>query len=135
MSKENIVYGIALGRKLNERIENLRIKVIHKGTNIVPFEVIADVRTTFSKRVIIDLGIQCLEHFYKGDWVKELTIEQIEDIINGIEGLSCIGSKEFPNGEQIFYLKVKKEELKKGVLKKICPIRKEVIKENDWNNG
>ena len=66
MNKENIVFGIAIGRQLDERIENLRVNVIHKGTNIIPFEVIPDIRTTFSKRVIVDLGIQCLEHFYKG---------------------------------------------------------------------
>ena len=65
--KELIVYSIAIGKRLYDDIDRIRNKVYNRGTNVLPFKPILDIRGC-GRRFIVDIAMQCLDYLLdKGD--------------------------------------------------------------------
>ena len=58
---EIIVHLIAVNKSLDDKIKELRERLIFKGTNCLPFKPNLDIRKC-GKRFIVDIAIQCLEY-------------------------------------------------------------------------
>ena len=62
--KELIVYagaGIAIGKTLYDKIDEVRKKLLYKGTNSLPFKAKLDFRKG-GRRFVIHIAIQCLDY-------------------------------------------------------------------------